>query len=383
MLADRRHGDVLLALYDCARSGGGRNRRDSPAGLQAIVSITCRRIWNGIGPVDGLLRPAIVPLQRLWSVRSNWHSFISISSFLNSLSFSALFYGLPVAVVLASRSWTRRTDVACESPTADDRCSTLWIRWYVALSVSLGVIAAAVGLSIATTPVAHYRYIIAVTGLWPILLGIAIAGVSGRTLRTTIGAGLMAGLAWMLVVHSSDLQHGTLQRPLRYERWSELSRRVNSFQDETTRGYPILVYSNLIEEDRLANRLDSDQLDYFRVPLVVFNRVDPEHEVIPCATRPGQQFTERDLQAIERASGAWLAIRAGPSVFGTPPPLVQDICSELVRSFRRRGRTTAWIIEPIPQSTVYLCRFVVSSRSGSNTQTPNGGKVNTSENRCP
>ena len=292
------------------------------------------------------------PLGSIWRARQNWGSFVDVWSYLRSFQFSGLAYVLPLAGSLILTAIVRPpTSDAQRRGTSLRGLLPWWLAAAIAVSVWLGALVATAWFAV---PIAHYRYVIGVSGLCPLLLGIAV-GQHAKPIRAMASGLILVGAGIYFLTTTCDLPRRQWQRPLRYERWDMASAIIES--DPARAHWPVVVFPNLIEDGQINDSLAPRERDYFLAAVPQLRGASPhERGVFPAAMQWPVRLSEPALTKIVEAGGGWLLMRGGwredPN---RPPALVVGIADSVVEVLRRRW-DCRWVEIPIPDSTVYLLR---------------------------
>jgi hypothetical protein len=177
--------------------------------------------------------------------------------------------------------------------------------------------------------------VIAATGIGPVI-GASFLLVWRPGWPRVAVAVLMAAMAWLGTDLGAQWNRGMLQPPMRFERWSEVVRRINAASAEHE--LPIIVVPNLIEDSRMIELKTTSLETYFWAPLTVVNRIRGQPELLALSAWTSNRFGEATLASIEQSGGAWLVVRGGrsPNV-GQASSLAELIVADLQDHAARRG----------------------------------------------
>ena len=249
--------------------------------------------------------PGGLHLVELSGRRTQWDLFVSSIGYWRSIRWDLLTYlAVPIAGFVGIAGLSK--------PASDDvrlfrRVSDGGIVWLAVFGISLLL---AIGFtSLAGTPLAHYRYTIAISGVAPVIAGCAI-GMVGSVFRQTLLASIVLTLAVLNSQVGANLSQGTLMPPLRYERWGLAAIRLNGnrFADD----YPVVLFPNLLEDAAL--RWDDSPLlrGMCLAPISVQANQFRDRVVMPATMAGDLQFTDDQFAATIERGGVWVLMRSRP-----------------------------------------------------------------------
>lgn len=284
------------------------------------VALRLRKGWRGwlvVTVIFGAASiPGLVALREIHAHADDWQGFSSVGGLLHELRFSGLMYLLPALTGLACAAVD-----PCIRQRADWRGITLISM--MSLATVGGVLAlTATGLA----PLGHIRYAIAATGLGPAIGACYLAAFSREWMRgCTMAVLILAG--WMQTSINVNPLIGSMQPPMRWERWSLVVEEIN--RQATENELPVVVFPNLIEDHRIADDRSEPHRSYFWAPLVVLNSIDERTPLFALPAWSDDRFGDEVLAQIRRAEGVWLVLRGGAPGTSTNRQLTSSILEEL------------------------------------------------------
>lgn len=257
--------------------------------------------WLGLVITALTCLPGFVALLRIAQRAEDWQLFSSLSLLAQSLlGRELLVYFVPAIVALVFSLRGRHTAIG------RIRRAILFLVTFCGGTIAIVVLATVSQLA----PLGHYRYLMAATGVFPVIgaCWIVIWSTSGRRM---IAALSIAILASVLTPVGRDWHRGTLQRPLRYELWTQIADRIDA---ESSKQLPLIVLPNLIEDYQIPGSRRRPDCSYFWAPFEVLGRPKQIRLIWAAPTFDQPRFDETMLDELHMAGGAWLVIRGGPSL---------------------------------------------------------------------
>lgn len=273
------------------------------AAMFAVMTVTLhvqRRLtkvwWVMMAAAGVACAPGLAALRKISQFAMDWQAFSSIEDLWQSLQPSCWIYLVP-AIGFAFAGYLGKKRVKRELIAAH-----VFLLSIVVLTIACVIVSTLSEVA----PLGHYRYIISVTGVLPVVGATFLARTSPIAIRV-IAALAVAVVAWTMTPVGHDLSHGTLQRPLRFERWIRVAQEID--QASGTIALPLIVLPNLIEDYRAGEWPADPDRSYFWAPFEVLNRPTRVSATIALPTWTISKFEPALLERMKTAGGAWLVIR--------------------------------------------------------------------------
>ncbi len=204
-------------------------------------------------------------------------------------------------IAAAAIGWKLKAGRGSGSPPALSICllvaSWLWIP----------ILCAWLATSMDTARIFYHRYLIAVFPAAALLTGLCIQAIDWRWLRATVGVLTVACAIWGAGLVERIVEKRAVIEP-RGENWRAAVAWLNNRLPES--GYPVLVYSGLIEADELLQLHDELLDDYCLAPVNSLYPLDIDRgDLFPLSlNEPGDLIELAHLLMVHRG-GAWLVVR--------------------------------------------------------------------------
>jgi len=270
-----------------------------------------------------LCLPELSNLQAIFAHRANWATFVArgpVWSVLEWFSLPAWWWSMLVVMAVVGVGCQRKSGASGTRRLWGDASCLLVAAW---LAIPLGLAWLATWTD--TARLFFPRYVVCSLPAAALVAGLFVRAIPWQSVRIVAGVLTIACAAWSGGLVENIVQDNRVIAP-RGEDWRGCVAWLDERLPEA--GFPVLVYSGLIEADELRQPHDELLADYCLAPVTSLYPLDVDRgDMFPLALHePGKLDQVAEMLMIHRG-GAWLIVRGDK-------PAAARIAEEIMTSLR-------------------------------------------------